>query len=376
LSCIATHQAISPLDVKKLAGRIIFKYFTNMRKAGYFKSFKPAHLLLWLLLFVAWYYMRVNDFPTKSVALMVTAVKVIVLAILVYFTNYFLIPRLLYTRRYLLFGGIFLSMIFIAGMFKIFVIITLLQPYYRQRLGLFDDMQTKIYDDLLPLFLLVSTGAAVKLVTSYIVSERRIAEISKEKAETELQFLKSQVNPHFVFNTLNAIYFQIDKTNHEARETLIQFSDLLRYQLYECNADKIAIERELAYLKDYVRLQMKRKDEQYKVAWEDGVGMHGFSIAPLLLMPLAENAFKHISHYADQPNRIVIETAFREGIFSFKISNTTEPGDRSREPSVGGIGLNNVRRRLELLYPGRHKLEIENPDGLFSITLSLQLHEN
>jgi two-component system, LytTR family, sensor kinase len=347
-----------------------------MRLAGYFKSFRPVYLLLWLLLFAAWYYMRVNDFPTKGVALMVTVVKVVVLAILVYFTNNFLIPRFLYTRRFLLFGSIFLSMIFLFGMFKIYLIITILQPYYRQQLGLFDDMQTKVYDDLLPLFLLVSTGAAVKLVTSYIVSERRIAEISKEKAETELQFLKSQVNPHFVFNTLNTIYFQIDKSNQEARETLIQFSDLLRYQLYECNADKIPIERELAYLKDYVQLQLKRKDEQYKVVWEDGPGMHGFSIAPLLLMPLAENAFKHISHYADQPNWIVIETEFKDRIFNFRISNTTEPGDRNREPSVGGIGLNNVRRRLELLYPGMHKLEIEDPDGLFSITLSLQLHED
>ena len=319
-----------------------------MSIADYFKSYKPVYLLLWSLLFAAWYLMRVNDFPSQAVALTVTAVKVLVLMLLVYFTNYFLIPRLLYAKRYFLFGALFLSMIFVAGMFKIFVIITILQPYYRQQIGLFDDMATKVYDDLLPLFLLVSTGAAVKLVMSYIISERRIAEISKEKAETELQFLKSQVNPHFVFNTLNAIYFQIDKSNQDARETLIQFSDLLRYQLYECNADQIAIEKELAYLKDYVNLQLKRKDEQYKVAWEQGVGMHGFKIAPLLLMPLAENAFKHISHYTDQPNRIVIETETRDNIFSFKISNTTEPGYKSREPSVGGIGLKNVRRRLEL----------------------------
>src|SRR5687768_2646364 len=212
-----------------------------MRVKQIIQAFRPWHLLLWLCLFAGWYLMRVDDFPTKQVALLVTGVKVLILATLVYVTNYLLIPRILYKKQYWLFGVTFIAMIFVTGMFKIYLLISLLQPYYRQRLHLFDDMQTKVYDDLLPLFLLVSTGAAVKLVMDYIVTERKMAEISKEKAETELQYLKSQVNPHFVFNTLNAIYFQIDKSNTEARETLLEFADLLRYQLYECNADKIPI---------------------------------------------------------------------------------------------------------------------------------------
>jgi sensor histidine kinase YesM len=347
-----------------------------MRVTQFIKAFKPSHLLLWLCLFAAWYFMRVQDFPTRQVAVLVTAVKVLILATLVYVTNYLLIPRVLYKKQYWLFGVTFLAMIFVTGMFKIYLLITILQPYYRQRLELFDDMQTKIYDDLLPLFLLVSTGAAVKLVMDYIVTERKMAEISKEKAETELQYLKSQVNPHFVFNTLNAIYFQIDKSNTEARETLLQFADLLRYQLYECNADKIPIEKELAYLKDYINLQLKRKDEQYKLEWSEDNEVKGFNIAPLLLMPLVENAFKHISHFTSQANTIEIKTAQKDGCFIFLISNTTEPENKSTEPSSGGIGLKNVQRRLELLYPGKHKLEIEHPPGIYSVNLSLQLHED
>jgi sensor histidine kinase YesM len=333
-------------------------------------------MVLWLSLFAGWYFMRVDDFPTKQVALLVTAVKVVILASLVYLTNYLLIPGVLYKKRYWLFAVTFLTTIFVTGMFKIYLLISILQPYYRQRLQLFDDMQTKIYDDLLPLLLLVSTGAAVKLVMDYIVTERKMAEISKEKAETELQYLKSQVNPHFVFNTLNAIYFQIDKSNTEARETLLEFADLLRYQLYECNADKIPIEKELAYLKDYVKLQLKRKDEQYKLEWYDGNEVTGFSIAPLLLMPLVENAFKHISHFTSQANTIEIKTERRNACFIFQISNTTEPENRMSEPPAGGIGLKNVKRRLELLYPGKHQLEIEHAHGIYSVNLSLQLHED
>jgi two-component system, LytTR family, sensor kinase len=347
-----------------------------MRNWAFIKHSRLPDLFFWGCLFAGWYFMRVTDFPERSVALYVTAVKVIILALLVYTTNYFLIPRFLYKKQYWVFGLLFMLMIISFGLFKVYLIIQLLQPHYNQRLYLFDDLRTKIYDDLLPLFLLVCTGAAVKLVMGYVISEKKIAEISREKAETELQFLKSQVNPHFVFNTLNSIYFQIDKLNQEARETLLQFSDLLRYQLYECNAEKIPIEKELAYLCDYVKLQEKRKDSTYKVEWINSGELKGFSIAPLLLMPLVENAFKHISHFTDKTNAITIHTESKDGTFHFSINNTTEAADSKKEMQYGGIGLKNVKRRLELLYPSKHQMLIKESDGTYSVQLKLQLHEN
>jgi sensor histidine kinase YesM len=334
---------------------------------------KVHHVILWLLFFAGWYFMRIEDFPDEAVAAKITLVKVAVLAILVYITNYLLIPTLLYKKKYLLFAGTVILLVSLFGILKIYLIMQLLQPYYSRPLLVFDQFKERIYDNLIPLFLLVSTGAALKFIMVYLLAEKRLATISKEKAEAELQYLRSQVNPHFVFNTLNSIYFQIEKTNIEARQTLLQFSDLLRYQLYECNADTIPVEKEMNYLRDYVRLQEKRKDEHYQVQWCCSPTVKNFQIVPLLIMPLVENAFKHISHHEQKSNTISIEADKKEHNFCIKISNTVEEGGVTTELKYGGIGLKNVRRRLELLYPGKHRLDITCENGLHSVNLQLTI---
>ena len=110
------------------------------------------------------------------------------------------------------------------------------------------NFKVRFYDNVIPHFLLVITGASFKLLIDYAKSQRRLGEMAKEKAEAELNFLKSQINPHFLFNSLNSVYFLIDKDNPDARGALHKFSDMLRYQLYECNGDKIPIGKEIGYL--------------------------------------------------------------------------------------------------------------------------------
>ena len=159
----------------------------------------------------------------------------------------------------------------------------------------------------------------------------------------------------------------------EARQTLLQFSDMLRYQLYDCNNDQIPIEKELAYLKDYIRLQQLRKEKNYEVELQLGEGVGGFSIVPLLLIPFVENAFKHISHFSSKMNTIIVKAARENGSFHFGVYNTKERDSVSNEPNVGGIGLANVKRRLELLYPDRHELRIEDGIEFFEINFKIQL---
>jgi LytS/YehU family sensor histidine kinase len=207
----------------------------------------------------------------------------------------------------------------------------------------------------------------------YIQSQKRLSQVSLEKAETELKFLKSQINPHFVFNTLNTIYFQIDKTNTMARESLLQFSDLLRYQLYDCNADTIEIEKEMQYLRDFVQLQQQRKDENYSITMNGSMSVNGFRITPLLLLPLVENAFKHISHFNEKENIIRIHAEREDLNFLFKVENTKEPAHVSTEKKSGGIGLQNMQRRLELLYPQQHSLEISDSGDWFIVLLKLAI---
>jgi LytS/YehU family sensor histidine kinase len=199
--------------------------------------------------------------------------------------------------------------------------------------------------------------------------QQRLVEMAREKAEAELSFLKSQINPHFLFNSLNSVYFLISRDNSEAREALHKFSDMLRYQLYEMNGDCIPIEKEIRYLKDYIDLQRLRKDENYVVEFYCEGQVKDFSIEPLLLIPFVENAFKHISHSAHQSNTVNVLMRMEKGDFYFQVENTKEK-ERTTE-AHGGIGLNNVRRRLELLYPGKHELSIINTDQKFRVDLRL-----
>jgi len=196
-------------------------------------------------------------------------------------------------------------------------------------------------------------------------------ETAREKAEAELNFLKSQINPHFVFNTLNSVYFLIHKDNAEARGALHKFSEMLRYQLYEVKDDKIPVEKEIHYLKDYMDLQQLRKDEHYTVQFRCAPDVKGFSIEPLILLPFVENAFKHISHYPDKANYVIVELSIQRNQFLFSVTNSKEAQPTTEQQ--GGIGLKNVRRRLELLYPRRHELTIDNTDHTFTIQLKLQL---
>ncbi|MBL7842227.1 MAG: sensor histidine kinase [Cyclobacteriaceae bacterium] len=197
-----------------------------------------------------------------------------------------------------------------------------------------------------------------------------IRKIELEKLNTELEYLKAQINPHFLFNSLNTVFFQIDKQNTAARETLSKFSDMLRYQLYECNGKEIAVEKEIRYLKNYVALQRLRKDEHYDIRFSCAEGLKNFTLPPLLLLPFIENAFKHVSHFSDKKNIIDIDISKTGDFFQLKIFNTKD----SRQVSThSGIGLKNVQRRLELLYTERYKLNIIDHPESFNVQLNLKV---
>lgn len=338
-----------------------------MNRQSIFRRYKLNHLLGWLVLFGGWHFFRYQDYP-RDTGWLITALKVADLACMVYITNYLLIPRLLYKKQYFLFGLTFLVVVTGFSFLKMY-----LEGQIMHRLSLFfNNFKGRFYDNVIPHILLVSTGAAFKLLMDYARAQRRLGEVSKEKAEAELNFLKSQINPHFLFNSLNAIYFLIDKQNTTARQTLLQFSDLLRYQLYDCNSDSIEIEKEVAYLQDFIRLQQLRKDHQYEVNMQVDPDVRGFRITPLLLIPFVENAFKHISHHSDQRNYVQVNLARQNGSFLFTVENSKENLHRSTEPP-GGIGLSNVKRRLELLYPQKYELQIDNNDATFKVALNLHL---
>jgi two-component system LytT family sensor kinase len=228
-----------------------------------------------------------------------------------------------------------------------------------------------VYNNFVTQFFLVLASIGLKSVVDYLQLQKKLAEVAKARAEAELNFLKSQINPHFLFNALNAVYFLIDKKNSAARQALHTFSDMLRYQLYECNGTRIPIEKEITYLRDYVGLQQLRLGDNTVVQFHCAPDVQQFSIEPLLLLPFVENSFKHLSHYSNgRQNKIQIGISRSDGTMQFSVSNTTE-GDRPA--TQGGIGLTNVKKRLALLYPAKHHLTMHRQDDWFRVELHLSL---
>jgi two-component system LytT family sensor kinase len=214
-------------------------------------------------------------------------------------------------------------------------------------------------------------SVALHLSKEWYIQRKRLQQIEIEKLNTELEYLKSQINPHFVFNSINTIFFQIDKQNTTARETLSRFSEMLRYQLYECNGKDIPIEKELTYLQNYIELQRLRKDDNYIIHFDSDEAVKNFSIAPLLMIVFVENAFKHVSNYSDRNNEIFISLQRHDSVFTMKVTNTKDSHVNGK--AVGGIGLRNVKRRLDLLYNGSHTLHIQDNPGTYSVELSIGL---
>ena len=289
------------------------------------------------------------------------------LAIIIYANFEYLIPALAQQKKFMLYGlGLLVC-------FGFYILVKNTHDYYLTvftRKPPLPFWRYSFYNFSIAMFYM-AFSLALYLSKEWYFQRERLRQLEVEKLNTELEYLKSQINPHFLFNSLNTIFFQIDKTNHEARNTLTKFSDMLRFQLYECNGHEMTLEKEIAYLKNYVDLQRLRRDEKYKIEFTASGDSRGFMLAPLLLMPLIENAFKYLSHSPEGNNRVKIHINNDERSMEAKVCNTKETRIAERR-EVGGIGLRNLRRRLELQYPNRHELEVNDGKTEFEVILRIK----
>ena len=328
------------------------------------------HVLFWLIVAVLWFYLRYQDYETLQQAGVVTVIKVADLALIIYFANLVLVPKFLYRKKYFLFALFFVVAVAVSSFLKFAQLSWMLGDGY---LPEGSGIKEKVYNNFVTQFFLVLASIGLKSVVDYLNIQKKLAEVGKQKVEAELNFLKSQINPHFLFNSLNAVYFLIDKNNAPARVALHKFSEMLRYQLYECNGDKIPIEKEIAYLKDYVSLQQLRVSNNTEIQFDCGLDVNNFSIEPLLLIPFVENSFKHLSHFdKDKQNEVRIAISRNNGSLQFSVYNTTE--HNNKRTGEGGIGLDNVKKRLNLLYPGKHHFSITEKKDWFGVDLTLSLY--
>lgn len=326
------------------------------------------HVLFWVLTIGFHAYTRIHliDKVSTFQFLLEIMVRNALLAGVIYFNLLVVIPRISK-------GRVFVWIVASVGSLVFYAFAKNLHDVYLYGYVIGDPQRVNFFHNTFYNFSIVlfycTFSAALYLSKQWYVQRELLRQIQLEKLNTELDYLKAQMNPHFLFNSINTIFFQIDKQNQDARETLGKFSDMLRYQLYECNGTEIAIEKELAYLKNYVELQKLRRNGQDEINFTVADELKHFALPPLLLIPFIENAFKHVSNYADKKNEVRIELTKRDQLVHLQVFNTID----SSVKETGGIGLKNVKRRLELLFPQRHSLDIQKNDSGFSVNLNLEL---
>ncbi len=222
------------------------------------------------------------------------------------------------------------------------------------------------------LVFICGTALAIKLVRINLEISKREEETARKKLLTELQFLKSQINPHFLFNTLNNIYGLARKKSDDTAEVVMKLSKLLRFMLYETSHPSIKIEDELKVVKDYIELEQLRYGSRLEISYHEDIDKQDQQITPLILIPFVENAFKYGLSETRFKSHIHISTKLKNQRLTFSIENSkSETEGRPGEK----IGLKNVKRQLELLYP-EHDLQIQATPDVFKVYLTINLANN
>lgn len=221
-----------------------------------------------------------------------------------------------------------------------------------------------------PVFFVIAVSTGYVMVMYMLEGEKAKREERQERLQSELSFLRSQISPHFIFNILNSIVYLIRSKSPLAEPVTIKLSDLMRYMLYDSNDAQIPLEKEVSYLENYVELQKIRFEEDVDIRTHIEGENGGQLIEPMLLIPFVENAFKHGVGLVKDPI-IDIDLKFSGEEMVFKVRNKITPEGATEKDNNSGIGLQNVRRRLELLYPDAHRLELKRTDEWFEADLWL-----
>ena len=222
------------------------------------------------------------------------------------------------------------------------------------------------------LLLSVSYILAIFLETFSFAQKKEEALILSKTAniENELKFLKSQINPHFLFNSLNNIYSLSIIDSSKAQESILYLSDMLRYVLYDCEKPLVSIEKEITYIQDFIKLFLLKSSKNYPLKTSFSIENEGLQIAPMLLIPFVENAFKHSNIENIEEAFITIDLRSTKKSIHFVVENSFRKGPKIQD-AVGGIGIVNVRKRLNLLYENTHSLEINENNNTFRVELKI-----
>jgi sensor histidine kinase YesM len=298
-----------------------------------------------------------------------------------YTLAYWQVPQLLYKRKYLLFALSLLVSVYMFSVLARIMVVYIIEELYREPPFIKESIP-EILTDLVRLikgyvfkvYSYASAFTVAVLIRERFVSERKQQSLIQEKVTSELNFLKAQVHPHFLFNTLNNLYVLTLQKSDKAPETVMKLSQMLDYMLYQCDGDRVPLSKEVALIQNYIELEKLRYGDRLSLRYDQSLDDPECPIAPLLLVPLIENAFKHGASTGVGQPWITIEITLKGGRLRVKVANgkaVTKPKDDTQYTK--GIGLGNMRNQLQLIYPERHRLEIEETPMEFHVHLEIEL---
>jgi len=345
-----------------------------------------THILFWIVILIIQSQVFLYTNYTLKVILVNTLAILPSILMAAYFLVYYQIPRFLDKKRYLKFIGSLLLSIYVftvlARLLTVFVaepIIGVVENISNINMFLLVilsvDRLARHY--LLPVYIAPFIMASIKLIKQRSEEKRRLKELEKEKTISELNFLKAQIHPHFLLNTLNNIYALTLKKSDKSSESVLKLSEMLTYVLYRCNEKYVLLRDEIQLLDNYIALEKLRYGADLKLTFDKDLTDENIQIAPLILLSIVENAFKHgASGSLDKP-MIKIHLQATKDLLTFKVFNTkSETQQEDLTEYTKGIGSSNIKKQLGLLYPENYELQVKEADVSYEVQLKIQLNQS
>ncbi len=328
----------------------------------------PFHIAFWVGYFLVGLSIFLGAYPWQQ-AVQRVSIGMFFHAFLIYVNVYWAFPRFFREGFYIGHYLILASLVLITSWLRVKLDIYLKIPneFVNLEYGTLSHYGTKI----LAGALILSFSSSFRYLEDYLERVQLEQELKNYKLEAELKLLKAQINPHFLFNSLNNIYSMAVTNTRETAPMILKLSEMMRYMLYESNEERVQLTKEIGYLNNYIALQQLKTERPQSIVLDIEGHVEGVTIAPMLLIPFWENSIKHgnVHHSPDAwvRGRIAVQT----NLLVFELRNTMGVG--GSKDVVGGIGLVNVHKRLKMLYKDQYKLDIEETENLFSVHLEIEL---
>ena len=335
---------------------------------------KPAvyHSVFWigLLLLISFFEAYFSDKGSLLFYLSNNVIKLVIIGAAVYYNIYVLIPKYLANKQLTHYFLFLILVVLIVTPIENFLMFTKSEGFPEVQAQLVNGRHYFFVTN----FFILGTSTVVKITIDWLKSQRERQELQTQNMQSELRFLKSQINPHFLFNTLNSLYALTLKKSDDAPDIVLKLSEMMRYMLYECNEPQVPLNKEISYIANYLELEKLRQGKSIDIDFNVEGHVTDQKVAPLMFIPFIENCFKHgLGNQLSQGFvRISLKVEGRD--VQATISNSKpESMPKPLHPRSGGIGLANVRRRLNLLYPDRYTLDIEDAPDAYTVHLKISL---